>query len=419
MPPRRWFADGGDVLPAARPYGRGPVRQAPFGRPGSAGPVRQARFGLLALDVPGWRVGPTMRLVEIPARLVATTALPFARRLLSHPEGRHRTPDGLLIAMRVEDRMRVYHVDRLLAGDSGPVADFPTPWASWSSHHGNTFLPDLSAAVFSEDDKVRAVDQSGRTRWEWSHSQHPWGQDERGAVVATSDGTQVWAVVPAVDAQGNEVQDLVVLAAGDGRLLGRTTLLNWRQPNPFPLAHADGRHVGVNFIEQDQSDMFWAVLEADGTVHAWQVPCEEESVIDVRADGRLVASHSGQGYFVAQRRFPDGDLVGETDNQEMRALLDGEGESDDDDDGYWRYQWEGLGGFVDDRTVLAALGGPDDVMSHWLLKSPADLDQKSTQLVLGRVRYEPEPCSMFYIRALGDGTWLSADEQSIQRWNLA
>jgi YD repeat-containing protein len=356
-------------------------------------------------------------LVDMPARLVATAALPFARRLLSHPEGRHRTPDGLLVAMRVKDRMRVYHLDRLLAGDSAPVADFPTPWASWSSHYGNTFLPDLSTAVFSEDDRVRAVDPAGGTRWEWSHAEHPWGPYDGGAVLASSDGTQVWAVVPGVDAQGKQGQDLVVLAADDGNLLGRTTLLDWRQPHPFPLAHPDGRHVGVNFIEQDQSYLFWAVLEAESTVRAWQVPCDEESVVDVRPDGRLVASRSVQGYFVAQRRFPDGHLLGETDNQEMRALLDGQ--SQNDDDGYWRYKWEGLGAFVDDRTVLAVLRGPDDAMSHWLLKTPADLDQEWARLVQGRVRYEPEAPDLYRVRALGDGTWLTADEQSIQRWTLA
>ena len=104
--------------------------------------------------------------------------------------------------------MRVYHVDRLLAGDRAPVAEFPTPWASWFSHYGNTFLPDLSAAVFSEDDRVRAVDPAGGTRWEWSHAEHPWGRDDGGAVLASSDGTQVWAVVPGVDAQGKEGQDL-------------------------------------------------------------------------------------------------------------------------------------------------------------------------------------------------------------------
>jgi hypothetical protein len=348
--------------------------------------------------------------VELPARLVETAALPFARRLLTHPEGWHRTSGGLLVAMRVEDRMRVHHIERVLAGDRTPVAEFPMPWESWFSNYGNTFLPDLSAAVLSEGDRVRAVDPSGRTLWEWSHAEDPWDGDDGGAVIASSDGTQVWAVVPGMDGG----QDLVVLAAADGKLLGRTTLLDWRQPHPFPLAHPDGRHIGVNFIEQDQSYQFWALLDAGGTVRAWQMPSDEERTVDVRADGRLVASYSGQGYFIAQRRFPDGELLGETDNQEMRTLLDGE-----DEDDYWRYKWDRLGGFVDDRTVLAVLGGPDDATSHWLLKTPADLDNEWAHLVRGRVRYETGPPALQHVRALGDGTWLTADEQSIQRWTLA
>jgi hypothetical protein len=352
--------------------------------------------------------------VDMPARLVAAAALPFARRLLSHPEGRHRTPGGLLMAMRVEDRLRVHHVERVLAGDGTPVAEFPAPWTSWFSHYGNTFLPDVSAAVFSEDDRVRAVGPAGDTRWEWSHADQPWGRDEGGAVLAGADGTRVWAVVPGVDAQGRAGQDLVVLAAGDGRLLGRTTLLDWRGPHPFPLAHPDGRHVGVNFIEQDRSDLFWAVLEDDGTLRAWPVECDEEHVVDVRADGRLVASYSGQGYFVAQRRFPDGELLGEADNQEMRALLDGE-----DDGGHWRYKWERSGGFVDDRNLLAVLGGPGHTVSHWLLKPPGDLEREWAHLVRGRIRYETEPPAPQYVHALGDGTWLTADETSIQRWALS
>ncbi|MEJ2578185.1 MAG: hypothetical protein P8Z68_03705, partial [Kineosporiaceae bacterium] len=77
---------------------------------------------------------------------------------------------------------------------------------------------------------------------------------------------------------------------------------------------------------------------------------------------------------------------------------------------------------IDDRTVLAVLRGPDDVLSHWSFETPIDVDDvgnRSVRRVRGRVRYEPESPGLRYVRALGDGTWLTADEESIQRWTLA
>jgi hypothetical protein len=363
--------------------------------------------------------------VDVPARLVTAGSLPSASRLLEFLNGRHRTPAGQLAAVMVEDCMRVYHLERLLAGGSGPVAEFPAPWADASRDTGHTFLPDLSAAVFGQSDRVRAVGPDGATRWEWVHSQDPCGASRYGggSVAVTSAGTQVWAVAPGTGERGMEGSDLAVLAADDGRLLGRAPVLEW-QPRPYPVVHPDGRHVGMNFVDQDYSSMFWAVLDADGAVRAWQADGEEECVVDVRADGKLVASYHADRHLVALRRFPDGCLCTQTDIWEMREILDRVPQDNEDDPDY---RWCEAGGFVNGQTVLATLTSPDyATWTHWLLDTPPDPDDGQwTGLAPRRVKYQGAPDhagpSMHRARAIGmgDGTWLTAAGDSFQQWTLA
>jgi hypothetical protein len=362
-------------------------------------------------------------LVDVPARLVAAVSLPSASRLRGFSA--RRTPTGPLASVLAGDRMMVYDLGRLLAGGSGPVAGFPAPWADgrpWN--HEYTFLPDLSAAVFSLGDRVRAVSPGGSTRWEWVHAADPQeAEDDGGAVVATPGGTQVWAVVPGTGEGGTEGQDLAVLAAADGRLLGRATVPARHEAAAFPVAHPDGRHVGMNFGAQEYCTTVWAVLDDGGTVRSWPAPWDGENVVDISPDGKLVASYDTDRQHVAQWRFPGGGLAGEADVWEMREILDGVPVEDDSD---CDYEWYETGGFVDAQTVLATLIGPDDTTwSHWLLGTPpgpARYD-RWTGMAPRRVTYQDAPSGaypyLYNTRAMGDGTWLTAAGDSVQQWTLA
>lgn len=348
-------------------------------------------------------------LVSLSAVTVSQVSFPHARRLISHPEGVHRVGGRLLVGVRAAGRLQVFDVEALLAGDVRPVVEFPVPWPdrAWP---GNTFTPDLTTAVWSGPDRVRAIDPAGAVRWEWRHEETPWGVGEDGSTFATADGRQVWAVVP-----GTDNPEWIVLDAATGRLIDRSPL-PWRANGYRHLAHPDGRRVGLNLIADDICGMFWGrrALPMDVV----EVYSEEEIVADVDPTGRLMATVHTTGYFIRLRQFPAGDaVVAWADSREVGRLLGIEA------NGYLRHWWRTRGGFLDARMYLACCreSGTNE-LTHWLFNVPFSADGEYADEVIGGqlsgpIRY-PAPVAE-HLWPLGDTTWLTADAEALHRWRLA
>lgn len=136
-------------------------------------------------------------------------------------------------------------------------------------------------------------------------------------------------------------------------------------------------------------------------------------MLGVDPSGKLLATANLQGYFIGLRRFPDGELISETSHEDIRRVL---GENLQDAGGYWSHAWHHKGGFIDSKTVIAACrdsgerGSWTRELSHWLIDTT-----ESPGSIRARIRYSDESPTE-YVLGLGDGTWLTADDNTLFRW---
>ncbi len=118
-----------------------------------------------------------------------------------------------------------------------------------------------------------------------------------------------------------------------------------------------------------------------------------------------------QGWFVGLRTMPDGNSVaGWCDSRDISRKLGFSG----DDPTHW---WSTYGGFVDETTAIVSCRDDDwEIHTHWLLPSPATDADEATVDLRGPVKYPGTAAERLW--ALGDGTWITADDDSICRWTL-
>lgn len=347
------------------------------------------------------------------ASLVSKVRIPKIRRFISHRAGLFRSETRLLVGLQVEMQLLVYDLGQVSSGSLEPSATFPAFSADWASYpHSLAFAPDLSLAVRAEPACLRAVDAAGNTLWHWDYQDSAWEADERGTVAISVDGKHVWAVVPGPD----ESQALVVLDCAHGTLAAQVLLFEGRQASANVRLHPDGCHIGLTFIEPDLCTSFWACLRPDSTIHHWDIESDQEVILDVAPTGKRIVTANMEGYFIGVRDFPDGALVSDTSHQEIRRSL---GENVDAPGGYWSHSWHHQGGFIDRSTVIAAAfdKAPDgkgwsSENSHWLIDA-----QESPGTLRSRVQYS-EPGATQYLLGLGDGTWVTADDEAVYRWSL-
>ncbi|MFI2304322.1 hypothetical protein ACH5AL_36670 [Actinacidiphila glaucinigra] len=352
--------------------------------------------------------------MSITAQLRDSVELPGGGALV-HGFALERRGDGSSRALLGNGReLEVSDLDALFAGGGAPAAVFPLPWPGWD-RGVHSVSPDGTFAVFSGQRAVRAVGRGGETLWEYRHAcwgpamDHPHTGDEQevcrgnehGSCRVSEDGRFVWAHVVAEPAEAGWEERWVVLDARDGRELARLRL-DSAASGSHQLSHPDGVHMGLCIgMGQDGVLLHWARLDG-GELTGWDLNEGMDRILmDVHAGhpGFLTVEHSG---WDLRLHALDGTVLAEVPAEAP----------DDEDPPCWDYGC----GFVDADTVIASTidsAEEPEQARHWLLDA-------RTLEIRGAVAYPTGPVDS-YVRPLGDGTWLTYDDESgtLNRWASA
>lgn len=128
-----------------------------------------------------------------------------------------------VLAQRTDDALVICPLDDFHQARPEAATRFPVPWRG--RHRDWAVAPDTTLAVFAGSQALRAVESSGRVRWEvrrahWDHV--------LSAADFSADGEVVWAhvcgPVPGDEPSGPAIEEWLVLSAHDGRILARANV---------------------------------------------------------------------------------------------------------------------------------------------------------------------------------------------------
>ncbi|MEV0648218.1 hypothetical protein AB0I28_23430 [Phytomonospora sp. NPDC050363] len=337
----------------------------------------------------------------LPARLVTT--------LPGFHDGRRidvtKYPGKTLLSVHAVDALTVHDLAALV---DGTPAVFPAPWAGCPT----AVSPSLELAVFCGTHALRAVDRSGRTRWEHRHACWAWrcqeshrdeaeyaDDDEHrapacGSAHFSADGRLVWAHVRTgitiVDAhKASPDHAWLVLDAATGKVLAQADVTTYAHASGH-ITHPDSSRMGL-----DGDSLLWGRFDGSA-LHV-----EQTGVGNVVTDAGAVGGHylaldDGRSS-LAVHRLADGELLGSL----APPMFEGVSEARIEEDSDYESRWQWAPRFLTATTVFAStnesdvLAGPD---RHWLLDLPS-------MRIRGQVTY-PEPTGS-RSAVLGDGRWMT------------
>ncbi|MEV2272329.1 hypothetical protein [Nonomuraea africana] len=343
--------------------------------------------------------------MEIKAVLVGQAHLGNAVRLVESPWAvevrRGRSPRMLHLEGA---SLRLYDLDRFFGAGTSLINTFPAPWPAeeaWEAAVG----PDGDVGVFCHDGAVRAVAPSGAVLWEHRGHERQSPSVNRSSCRVSDDGRHVWVLLPGASCAAVWRHDgepypyagdeWLVLAAHTGRVVARATL-GCAAVGTQHLPHPDGRHMGLGVGEgQDGLRVYWGRLEEDG-LRVWPHEDDYRILVDVHPNGLSYLTWAPPDE-IAWHSFPGGIVMRRLEAADAWRPAVGEAYWDDC-------------GYVDAGTLIATATlyaeTPEDAR-HLLI------DAFSGE-VRGDVRYPgPVPRSA---RPLGDGTWLTAEGDTLFRW---
>ncbi|MEW1656138.1 hypothetical protein [Streptomyces sp. NPDC093707] len=336
---------------------------------------------------------------EITPRLVGQETFEGIAEAWGEFDGRQFRDGSLRLVTRSADLVTVRTVRSSAQPPLFSADGLAVPLADLDECHYVT--PTRDGVAASRQDSVSYHSRSGAVEWSFRH--FPWGDEPigSGACAETPDGHHLLAVVPGTPGSSGEYPGdrCVLLESKTGKVIDEALLPSFSASYSLD---APFRQVSTFFLSAGQgqdSAYSWKVDIVEGRLHLTELASGMERVTGAQHD-RVLVQDVGGSWLQVRSAVPD--VASRPESEAMSEDVRAERES----------YLTGDSGFVDDSRVIVAVGEEwwSEETEHFLLDA-GDLT------VRHRVRY-PFPDGLDP-KALGDGTWITADGDVVQRWCIA
>ncbi|KQX50104.1 hypothetical protein ASE09_16915 [Streptomyces sp. Root66D1] len=358
-------------------------------------PTHRRQFYWPSCYTPDTEQEEHMNYLRLPARLLASESLPGVSEALGNMDGWLLRDGAHWLVTRHEGTITT---SRISTDHSQVVAD-RTTWPAPAADGSDTYcspLPDGALATITRE-AVTVQEPDGTVRWERRHRDWQHSPEASGACTPDPAGRVLLATMAGpLGADGLSKGDICrALDLDTGEVLAERVLQSFSATyafQQFPVARSEVLLTAS--MGQDGTQCLLIAYTA-GRLDARPAGTAEEPYVGLGTDGVLVSQDVGGGYLCRTQEGVD-DVVIEAGD----VLPD---------------EWVFVGytpGFVDDRRILVAAAE-----EQWAEEGTHLLLDAHTLRPLAELNYPQTPgvCAV----PIGDGTWLSADGETVMRWTTA
>ncbi|MET9653298.1 hypothetical protein ABZZ44_23935 [Streptomyces sp. NPDC006460] len=331
---------------------------------------------------------------RVPARLLAGESLPGITEALGNMDGWLLRDGAHRLVTRHE---RVITVGRVAADPSRVFAERAT-WTDPAADGSDTYCSPLSdgALVVSGRQAVTVHEADGSVRWEHRHEMWPDSGEASGACTPDPTGRVLLAAMAGpLGPDRSYAGDICrALDLATGEVLAEHLLPSFSATYAFQQFPEARPEVLLTASMGQDGTRCLLVTWTDGGLGIRAAGTAEEPYVGLGADGVLIGQDVGGGYLCRTQEGADDVLV------EAGDVLPEE--------------WVFVGytpGFVDDQRVLVVAAE-----EQWAEEGTHLLFDAHTLRPLAAVDY-PQPSGVAAV-PLGDGTWLTVEEDTVRRWTI-
>ncbi|WP_328945872.1 hypothetical protein OG259_34995 [Streptomyces sp. NBC_00250] len=335
-----------------------------------------------------------MNCPRVPVRLLASEPVPGVAEAWGRLDGSMRRDGAHWLVVRGEGTITIGKVD---ADPSRVLGDRAT-WTDPEPGTSDTYCSPLpgGAMAFSGPESVTVHEADGAVRWE--HRHRPQGTGASSGACAPDPAGRVLLVAMAGPFEpGRPYAGDVCLALdlATGEVLGEHVLPSRVAAYEFQGFPEGSPDVLLTASMGQDGTLCFLVTRTDGGLDVRATGIVTEACVGVGTEGALVIQDVGGGYLI---RTQDG-----TDEVLVEA-----GEVLPPDRMFIGY----TPGFVDDRRILVVTAE-----EQWAEEGVHVLLDARTLMPLAELDY-PWPPGVTAV-PLGDGTWLTRDDDTVRRWATA
>ncbi|MCX4986821.1 hypothetical protein [Streptomyces sp. NBC_00572] len=332
---------------------------------------------------------------RVPVRLLASELVPGVAEAFGNLDGSMRRDGAHWLVIRREGTITICEVD---ADPSRVLGDRAT-WTHPDPNTPGTYCSPLpgGAMAISGPETVTVHEADGAVRWEHRHGGRSHASDSSGACTPDPAGRVLLvATAGPLDPGRPYAGDVCrALDLATGEVLGEHVLPSRVAAYEFQ-GFPDGRpEVLLTASMGQDGTLCFLVTRTDGRLGVRATGTVTEACVGVGSEGALVIQDVGGGYLIRTQDGTDEVLV------EAGAVLP-------PDRMFIGY----TPGFVDDRRILVVTAE-----EQWAEEGIHLLLDARTLRPLAELDY-PRPPGVTAV-PLGDGTWLTYDEDTVRRWTTA